>query len=171
MANVNNTTPQVQTLVLQEGQSGYIPSNALILAVDGTGVANSNGCINVTPQPSICLQFTFSLEDNDSDNFDATDGATIKSISINNVEYDINLVLMSPSGSTVLTSAVDFVNVAGVSESQLTSTNSNSQRTYVMTIKCPVQYKETSLLKLTFSTGRYPNGMYLKPIEVSCPSF
>lgn len=169
MAIVSNTTPQIQTLVLQEGQSGYIPSNAIILAVDGTGVANSNGCINISPQPSICLQFAFSVTEPDGDDIDATDKATIKSISINDIEYDINLDL-NYSNSAVLSKS-DFIDVAGISESKLTGTELNARVAYTVTIKCPVQYKQTALLKLIFGNGAYPNGMYIKPVEVACPSF
>jgi hypothetical protein len=45
----------VQTLVLQNAQVGYIQKNAIIVAVSSTGdVTADSSCINLTPPPTIC---------------------------------------------------------------------------------------------------------------------
>lgn len=58
MAIPSTITPQIQTLVLQAGQSGYIPSNATILSIDGTAIVTSN-CIDVTPKPLKCYEISY----------------------------------------------------------------------------------------------------------------
>ena len=144
----------IQTVILNEGDSYFVPKGAKILSItdpDSLGLSSPSGCIDTTAGPKQCIEFNFSLEDVDSDNFDATDGAIINSILIGDISYTINFELMNGAGSSVVTNNTGTIDsVPGISNSELTA-------------QVPSSYVSNILLKLTFSTGRWPQGLLIQP--------
>lgn len=157
----------IDTITIGAGESAWLPKGAKILSIDATNsltLSSPSGCVDTVVEPKQCIEFNFSLEDIDSDNFDATDGAIINSILIGDISYTINFELMNSAGTLVITNNTGTIDsVPGISNSQLTSTNTASQRTYKLTAQVPSSYVSKILLKLTFNTSRWPQGLLIKP--------
>ena len=162
-------TVNIQTLIIKPGECVYVPKDANLLSMLNTGGLNiTSDCLDMNIPAPICAQFVFNLDDVDNDNFDATDGATIASVFIKGVQYPINFQLMNAAGTGGTFSGINIMNVAGITSSVLSSTTTASQRAYTLAIQMPAAYLNNIEIKLTFSTGRWPNGLYIKPLIVTC---
>lgn len=89
----------IQTLIIGPGQTSYIQTNAIIMAVATTGdVTVDSTCINLTPPPVTCYVFTWTAIELGS--------ATWVEIIIGNLTYTINsangvVALFAAIGTTV----------------------------------------------------------------------
>lgn len=78
----------IQTLILQSGQVGYIQKNAIIVAVTSVGdVVADSTCINLTAPPAVCyiLRWEHSSPTNDT-----MADAFFSKVILNNLTYTIN---------------------------------------------------------------------------------
>lgn len=94
------TTPGstvIQQLVLQNGQVGYIPNNAVVIASSTNGdVTASSDCINLNAPPPVCYVFAW---EHSTPNNDTLGDAFFSQVIIGNLTYDIHSpyrVLVSP---------------------------------------------------------------------------
>lgn len=79
----------VQTITLENGQVGYIQTNAVIASVVSTGdiTADSN-CIDLTPPPTTCYTFYWAHSTESTD--DTLHGFVFNTVIIGNVTYTIS---------------------------------------------------------------------------------
>lgn len=89
--NIVYTLPgntNIQSLILQNGQIGYIQKNAIIVAVVSTGdVTADSSCISLTPPPMVCYTFAYEHANVSADTL--TD-AFFSEVIVGNLIYDIN---------------------------------------------------------------------------------
>lgn len=79
----------IQTLILTNGQTGYIQSNAIIMSIVSTGdVTASSSCINLTAPPVTC--YTFYWEHSEVHD-DTLNGFVWNTVIIGNLTYTINV--------------------------------------------------------------------------------
>lgn len=90
----------VNTLVLQPAQSGYLPTNAIIVAVRSTGDTTAGStCMDLTPPPLVC--YTFKWEHVGTTDDPTMGDAFFNTISAGNLSYDLPAVLYPLYGLTV----------------------------------------------------------------------
>jgi len=162
-------TTNIQTITIKPGECVYLPKDVELLSITNSGGLDINSdCLDFNVPAPVCASFHFSLDDADVNFYDPTDGARIDSVIISGVSFPIDF-LMSPSASILVFPPPGFMNVAGITNSFLTSTANNSSRQYVISLRMPSGYVDKIELKLTFITGKWPNGLYVKPQIDACP--
>lgn len=78
----------IQTIILQNGQIGYIQSNAVIVSVVSSGdVTASSTCINLTPPPTACYVFYWA---HSTVNDDTLDEFEFNTVIVGNLSYPIS---------------------------------------------------------------------------------
>jgi hypothetical protein len=95
------TTPPsttVNTLVLQPSQSGYLPTNAIIVAITSTGDTTAGStCMDLTPPPLVC--YIFSWEHAGNYNAEMMTSAYFTELSAGNLTYTLTPVLTPNRGN------------------------------------------------------------------------
>lgn len=88
----------VNTLVLQPLQSGYLPTNAIIVAITSTGdTTASSQCMDLTPPPLVCYTFDYVHSDPGGDTMSE---AYFTKIIGGNLVYTLPVVLPTNPGWT-----------------------------------------------------------------------
>lgn len=106
----------IQSLTLQNGQTGYIQTNAIVVAVTTTGdITASSTCINLTPPATVCYVYSWEHGDAGSDQ-----NAYFDLVIIGNLTYSIhtNWYGTAPGVGQHLLAAVGAAVPAGIMNPQ-----------------------------------------------------
>jgi hypothetical protein len=161
----------IQSITVPAGTPIYIPSNATVLSVSYSDVATvTSTCLDITPAPQICARFFWDLDIGDGNSFGPTDGCIITSLVIKGTSFPINHQLTNNDGNNIIKPSNGFMDLGGVTNSILTvNTNSNARIEVALDFRMPQSYVNNIELRLDFATGRYRNGLFLKPSIETCP--
>jgi len=146
----------VQTLVLQNGQIGYIQKNAIIIAVSTTGdITADSTCIDLTPPPTVC--YIFDWEHSTPTN-DTMSDAAFTNVIIGNLNYPIltpyrhnvpNPFIVSDAGELLLAGISTGVPTGIMTPGcVLEDTDSNSKVSVIVPQSLPIP-----ILKITNPTS------------------
>lgn len=161
----------IQTVILNEGDSYFVPKGAKILSItdpDSLGLSSPSGCINTTPPLTKCYMYGWEGLGNGTDYSDAF----FTGIKINNTTYSFNSslgpALTYDNGSALITEiprVAPFITVEATF-----GLGGGAETDKSITIKVPDTVEPPILLWQSLTGSTFTQYSAMLPSLVDCPT-